>query len=184
MPATVEELERLWSAIPPSPSSIGTVANVCVRPDLNQRAYPEELEVCPQRGAIGDRWEKRTWMYLPDGNPDPRVQVAVANSRMIEFVQRLAGSDHHPGDTLIVDLELSELNLPVGALMRIGSAMIEVSDVENDGCAKFADHFGADILQWIRLPGNRARRLRGLFARVVKAGTIRVGDGITVSKNS
>ncbi|RME71489.1 MAG: hypothetical protein D6781_04180 [Verrucomicrobia bacterium] len=182
MPRALETLEQRWSAAPASPVDRGRVVQVCVRPDLDRRMYPEVLELCPLRGAVGDRWERRTWMYLPDGRPDPRVQVAVANWRMIEFVQRLAGSDHHPGDTLLVDLDLGADNLPVGVQVRVGTAVIEVSDVENGGCAKFAQHFGEEVLRWIRLPDNRTRRLRGLFARVVSAGTVRAGDVVCVQR--
>ena len=145
---------------------------------LDQRAYPAVLELSAARGAVGDRWERRTWMYLPDGRPDPRVQVALCNSRIIDLVRRLAGTDHHPGDTLMADLDLSEAALPVGARLRAGTAVIEVSDVENDACAKFARHYGEDFLCWIRLPENRSRRLRGVFARVVQDGEVRVGDTI------
>jgi MOSC domain-containing protein YiiM len=119
-------------------------------------------------------------MHLPDGSPDPRVQVAIAESRTIRFLQQLTGSGHHPGDTLVVDLDLSAGHLPAGARLRVGGAMVEVSDVENDGCAKFAKHYGDDVLAWIRAAENRDRRLRGLFARVIEGGTVRDGDPIAV----
>lgn len=157
---------------------------MCVRPDVDQRGFPEVVELCPSRGAIGDRWGRRTWMYLADGSPDPRVQVAVANRRMMEFLQSLTGCDHHPGDTLIVDLDLSTDNLPVGARLEVGNAVIEVSDVENDGCAKFAAHYGSDVFNWMRAEANRAKRLRGLFARVVEGGTVKNGDEVRVVSRS
>lgn len=178
MQHTPEELDRALAQLGPSPDGVSTIACVCIRPALDQREYPAVLELSGARGAIGDRWERRTWMYLPDGRPDPRVQVALCNSRFIDLVRRLAGTDHHPGDTLMADLDLSESSLPVGARLRAGTAVIEVSDVENDACAKFARYYGEDFLRWIRLPENRSRRLRGLFARVVQDGHVRVGDPI------
>jgi hypothetical protein len=180
MPVTFAELDARWSAEPAAPRDHGKVIQVCVRPDLDQRAFPEVLELCPKRGAIGDRWEWRTWMHLADGSPDPRVQVAMASSRMMNFLTSLTGCDHHPGDTLIVDLDLSVENLPVGTCLAVGSAVIEVSDVENDGCAKFAAHYGDDVFDWIRAEANRAKRLRGLFARVVEVGTVKSGDTVRV----
>ncbi|RME68341.1 MAG: hypothetical protein D6781_11220 [Verrucomicrobia bacterium] len=184
MSQATDRIEALWSALPPAPTDTGTVVQVCVRPELDQRAFPALLELCPRRGAIGDRWVRRTWRHLPDGSPDPRVQVAVASARMMTFLQRLAGVRHHPGDTLIVDLDLSAGNLPVGARLRVGTAVIEVSDIENDGCAKFARHYGEDVLAWIRAPENRERRLRGLFARVVAAGRVAAGDAVEVLARS
>lgn len=178
MPWTSIELDRGFADVPPPRREAGVVTQVCVRPDTDARAFPAMLELCPHRGAIGDRWERRTWMYLPDGRPDPRVQVAVAHAPTIEWIQRLTGDSTHPGDTLLVDLDLSVAHLPPGARLRVGTAEIEVSDVENDACAKFAARHGAEVLAWIREPANRARRLRGLFARVVRAGHVRVGDPI------
>ena len=175
---SIADLDELWSTVPASSGDRGRVAQVCVRPDIDQRFFPEVLELCPRHGAIGDRWERRTWMHLPDGSPDPRVQVAIANERVLRFLQKLTGCTHHPGDTLIVDLELSAHLVPIGARLRVGTAIIEVSDVENDACSKFAAHYGAEIVAWIRTPANRPKRLRGLFARVIEAGTVRNGDEI------
>jgi hypothetical protein len=180
MSLTVVELDARWSDMPAPPLDHGKVIQVCVRPDIDRRAFPEELELCPKRGAIGDRWERRTWMHLPDGSPDPRVQVAVASSRLMEFLRVLTGCDHHPGDTLIVDLELGVENLPVGTRLAVGSAVIEVSDVDNDACTKFAAHFGSDVFNWIRAEASQAKRLRGLFARVVTGGVVRNGDQVRI----
>ena len=113
-----------------------------------------------------------------DGSPDPRVQVAIAHGPTIALIQALTGCHHHPGDTLLVDLDLSAANLPAGTRLRAGGAILEVSDVENDACAKFAARHGPDIFSWIRAAENRSRRLRGLFARVVTAGRVHVGDPI------
>lgn len=178
MPWTLAALDARRAALPPSPRDAGRVTRVCVRPGLDQRAFPETLELCPRRGAIGDRWERRTWMHLPDGSPDPRVQVAIAHAPTIALLQQLTENPGHPGDTLLVDLDLSVANLPAGTRLRVGTAVVEVSDVENDGCAKFAARHGADVLAWIRAPENRARRLRGLFARVIAAGFVAPGDTI------
>ena len=84
------------------------------------------------------------------------------------------------GDTLIVDLDLSTQHLPAGVRVQVGEAVVEISDVENDACAKFAQHYGADVFQWIRAGGNREKRLRGLFARVISGGWVRDGDAVRV----
>ena len=184
MSLTVDELDARWSNVPVATRDHGKVLQVCVRPDLDQRAFPEVLELCPKRGAIGDRWERRSWMHLADGSPDPRVQVAVASGRMLDFLTSLTGCDHHPGDTLIVDLELSVENLPVGTRLAVGSGVMEISEVENDACAKFATHYGNDVFEWIRAEANRGKRLRGLFAQVVTGGVVRNGDEIRIVSGS
>ena len=186
MPWSPADLDARWTAHQTllSPRDPASVMRTCVRPDLGQRAYPEVLEMCPRRGAIGDRWERRTWMHLPDGSPDPRVQVALIDHRMVAFLQRLTGCTHHPDDTLLVDLDLHEEHLPAGSRLQVETAIIEISDVENDGCAKFAVHYGKDVLAWIRAPGNRPRRLRGAFARVVRGGMVRAGDAVRTMTRS
>lgn len=178
MAVTLEVLDNLYHALPPCPTELAAVNALCVRPGPDQREVRTLIELHPEQGAIGDRWERKTWLYLPDGRPDPRVQVAVCNSRILAMLQAATGVSHHPGDTLFTELDLSVANLPVGSRLQVGAAVLEVSDVENDACGKFAAHYGELVLQWIRLPQNRPRRLRGLFARVVSGGIVHVGDSV------
>ena len=44
------------------------------------------------------------------------------------------------------------------------------------GCNKFVSRFGLDAMKFVNSPVGRALNLRGINARVVQAGTIRVGD--------
>jgi hypothetical protein len=178
MAITVERLESLYQALPPRPASAARVNALCVRPGPALREERSVIELQPDRGAVGDRWEAGTWLSLPDGRPDPRVQVAVCNSIVLALMQEATGVRHHPGDTLFSDLDLSAGNLPVGARLQVGTAVLEISDVENDACAKFAKHYGAAVFEWIRLPKTRPRRLRGLFARIVSGGTVSLGDPV------
>ena len=179
MDLSPELLDRLYQALPPRPCDTAIVNSLCVRPGANLREERTAIEFHTERGAIGDRWENKTWMYLPNGKPDPRVQVALCNSRVLVMIQQATGVHHHPGDTVFTDLDLSAANLPTGSRLQIGQAIIEISDVENDACAKFAAYYGAPVLSWIRLPQNRALRLRGLFARVILGGLVSLGDPIT-----
>jgi len=176
---TEKELDALYRALPPRPLDAARVDSLNVRPGpVGQREERDQIELDTARGAIGDRWERKTWLYLPDGRPDPRVQLALCNTSLLALMQRATGTQHHPGDTIFTNLALSATKLPAGSRLRVGTAIIEISDVENDACAKFAAHYGDVIFNWIRRPDNRSLRLRGAFARVVTAGIIRLGDVI------
>jgi len=80
---------------------------------------------------------------------------------------------------LYVDLDLSDENLPAGTRLAIGSAVIEVSAQPHTGCAKFVERFGLDAMNFVNGSVGRAMHLRGINAKVVQPGTIRVGDRAT-----
>ena len=83
------------------------------------------------------------------------------------------------GDQLYVDLDLSGENLPPGTRLALGSAVLEVTDEPHTGCKKFTARFGLDAMVFVNSPEGRALNLRGINARVVEAGTVRVGDAVT-----
>jgi MOSC domain-containing protein YiiM len=169
-------MDFLTKEIKKSPSHSGRVVSLCIRPEIGLREYPDSIRLDVDEGAVGDRWIRKTWMYLEDGRPDPRVQVAVCNVNNLEYIRAKSGSEKHPGDTFVVDLDLSEENLPIGSRLKIGEAIIEVSDVYNDGCVKFAEYFGKQALAFVRSAKHRPLRLRGIFAKIIQSGTVRQGD--------
>ena len=91
------------------------------------------------------------------------------------------GSDRWPlaGDQLVVDLDLSHTNLPAATRLAIGGAVVEVTDAPHLGCAKFARRYGQDAVRLVNSTEGKLLRLRGLNARVVRPGAIRVGDAVT-----
>jgi MOSC domain-containing protein YiiM len=100
------------------------------------------------------------------------------NSRLLKMI---AGNDDRmclAGDNLIVDLDLSEANIPVGQKLAVGEALIQVTEVLHTGCNKFADRYGKDAVRFINAVERKPLRLRGLYARVLKAGTVQTGDVI------
>lgn len=78
-----------------------------------------------------------------------------------------------------VELDLSSTNLPPGQRLRIGSAVIEISDIPHNGCHKFGARYGDAALRFINSARGKALRLRGVYARVVQAGRVNQGDVIT-----
>ena len=95
---------------------------------------------------------------------------------MLDLVWRNREEVPHPGDTFIVDMDLSEENLPAGQLLQVGSAALRVSDVFNDGCVKWKARYGTAAKDWVNLPENRALRLRGILCSVERAGSFFNGD--------
>ena len=83
------------------------------------------------------------------------------------------------GDNLFVDLDLSRENLPSGQLLRIGECVIEITEQAHNGCSKFSQRFGAPALKVVNSPAGKQLRLRGVYAKVITAGRVRVGDLIT-----
>jgi MOSC domain-containing protein YiiM len=80
------------------------------------------------------------------------------------------------GDQLYLDLDLSEDNLPPGARLALGAAVLEITAEPHTGCKKFSARFGLDASRFVNSPEGKRLNLRGVNAKVVQAGTIRVGD--------
>lgn len=157
-----------------SPASGGTVELLVRRPAVDEREVVESAVFDTVDGLVGDNWASR-------GNPrdaDPNAQITLVN---VGFMALLADRERWPlaGDQVYTDLDLSQENLPAGTLLSIGSAILEVSATPHTGCAKFSQRFGVDALRVANSETGRLLRLRGMNTRVVRSGTVRIGDTIT-----
>ena len=76
------------------------------------------------------------------------------------------------------DMELSDANLPPGTRLDIGSAVIEVTSQPHLGCRKFAERFGRDAFEFVNSELGRRLNLRGINAKVVQGGSVRIGQEI------
>ena len=69
-------------------------------------------------------------------------------------------------------------NTPPGTRLAIGSAILELTSEPHTGCKKFVEHYGMDAMEFVNSPTGRELNLRGVNARVIQPGLIRVGDAI------
>ena len=162
-------------AVHQAPMDGGRLELIVRRPAVDQRETVEDAWLDLDRGLVGDRWAIRdvakTPAYLA-------AQLTVINTRLLAAIEPDRARWPLAGDQLYVDLDLCQEHLPVGSRLLIGTAAIEVSAEPHTGCAKFSARFGSEALRWINSPLGLAHRLRGLNARIVVAGDIRLGDVI------
>jgi MOSC domain-containing protein YiiM len=71
---------------------------------------------------------------------------------------------------------LSKDNLPVGTRLAIDEAVVEVTAQPPLGCKLFANRYGVDAVKWVNSLVGKELRLRGLNAKVVTPGAVRVDD--------
>ncbi len=161
-----------------SPSDGGALEFIVVRPVVGERELRERAYLSTERGVEGDRWLTSRWLTLPDGRPDPRVQVSLMNARILGLISDGAERISLAGDNLIVDLDLSERNLAAGQRLVVGEVVVEVSDVAHTGCRKFMTRYGRDAVNFVNSVEGRRLNLRGLYAKVIEPGVVRVGDAV------
>ncbi|MBM3615634.1 MAG: hypothetical protein FJX28_09440 [Alphaproteobacteria bacterium] len=175
-PVTAAELDAAMPSILSAPRDAGVVRLVCTRPKPNTRNFPEVIKLTRLKGVSDDYHPKQPWLELDDGSADPRIEVSILPWRVLDLCWRERDRVTHPGDNIAVDMLLSQDDLPVGTQLSVGTAIVEVSDVPNDGCVKWKVRCGRDAYKWIITPDNLKLRLRGLYARIVQDGEVRVGD--------
>lgn len=163
-----------------APKSGSAVEQLCFRPGYGERSFVEELTLTRDRGIPDERWGTSPWLKLPDGSGHPGIQVSILPRRVLDLVWRDRETTVHPGDTFVCDMDMTEANLPEGQLLSVGTAVLRVSDVFNDSCAKWKVRYGAPAYDWVRAPEHKALRLRGVLCRIEQDGVIRLGDKVEV----
>ncbi len=177
-PQALETLSAKLPHIQQSPKVEGVLALIVRRPQVDAREVLPEGELNLLEGLAGDTWNKRRSSRTPDGSPHPDMQLNLMNVRVIEAIAGKIKRWPLAGDQLYVDLDLSQANIPPGTRLSIGDAVIEITPQPHTGCTKFAARFGRDALKFVNSPEGRMLGLRGVNAKVIQPGRLKVWDSV------
>ena len=176
---TMKELEGGLDEVRRSPKDEGVLKMIVRRPRVDEREVLEVGELDLREGLVGDSWQFRASSRMPDGQPHPEMQLNIMNARSAALVAQHKERWALAGDQLYIDLDLSSENLRAGSRLAIGGAVIEVSPLPHTGCKKFVARFGLEAMKFVNSEIGRQFNLRGINAKVVQPGAIRVGDLVT-----
>ncbi len=140
------------------------IVAVCISTEKGERKTPvPQVELGEEHGIIGDahagEWHR---------------QVSLLALESIEKMQRM-GLDVSPGDFAenITTFGIDLLSLPIGTRLALGEAIVEVTQIGKECHTRCAIYNQA---------GDCVMPKEGIFARVLRGGVIRPGDGISVLK--
>ena len=159
-----------------APADDGRLELIVRRPAVDEREVLDEGVLDLTEGLVGDTWRSRGSTRTESGSAHPEMQLNVMNARAATLVAVDPQRRPLAGDQLYLDLDLSGENLPSGTRLEIGAAVIEITEQPHTGCAKFVKRFGPEALRFVNSPVGRQLNLRGVNARVVVAGPVKVGD--------
>lgn len=139
-----------------------TIIAVCVSQNKGERKTPvESVELQPNHGIVGDghagNWHR---------------QVSLLAQESIDKMRQM-GLDVKAGDfaenltTQGIDLP----SLPVGAKLRIGDALVEVTQIGKECHTRCAIYYQA---------GDCVMPKEGIFVKVIKGAVARAGDPIEI----
>ena len=172
---TTDEMEAALEHLRQAPKDGGVVELIVRRPEVDQREVIDEAELDVAMGLLGDNWKVRGSKRTPDGSAHPEMQINIMNARVTALLAQEKERWPLAGDQLYIDMDLSKENLPAGSRIAVGSAVLEVSALPHTGCKKFVSRFGMEAMQFVNSDIGKALCLRGINARVVQGGIVKVG---------
>jgi hypothetical protein len=164
---TYDVFEQQWQRSPVVDD--GTIHTLVVRSADGVHDRPAAITLHEECGVIGDRWLRHATRTIES-------QVTLIERRVAAVLTGARDRWHVPGDNLVVDLDLSAAALPIGARLAAGDAVLEITAKPHAGCDKFRARLGDHALRWVNDRTRRDRRLRGVHARVLVGGTLRLRD--------
>ena len=175
---SMSQLEEGMEHIRQAPKDHGTLKMIVRRPREDERDAIDQGELSLSDGLVGDSWKIRGSKHTPDGSAHLYAQITIMNARCTALLAQHEERWALAGDQLYVDFDLSDDNIPPGTRLAIGSAVLEVSAEPHSGCKKFSERFGVEAMKFVNSPEGKRLHLRGINAKVIQAGTIRVGDAV------
>ncbi len=173
---STEELEQGLDDILQSPKDNGVLELIVRRPAVEEREVVAEGTLDCEQGLVGDNWLSRGSRHMPDGAADPEMQINIMNARIVALVADDPDRRYLAGDQLYLDMDLSPDNLPPGTRLAIGDAIIEVTEAPHTACKKFAARFGKDAVVFVNTGVGKKLNFRGINAKVVQSGDVKIGD--------
>lgn len=173
---SAEELQAGLEYILGSPKQSGSIDMIVRRPKVNEREILQEAVLDTSVGLMGDNWLQKGYRKTTDGSAHPDMQINLMNTRVISLV---AGDRQYwplAGDQFFVDMNLSDENLPPGARLRIGTAVLEITAEPHLGCKKFTARFGLDAMKFVNSGLGKKLNLRGINAKVIEPGSVSTGE--------
>ena len=146
-------LRARFEAQPKPDANVGRVHLIVARGEGGLRSTPTRVHLTPLSGIPGDAWGRKK-------HTSQNGQLTVMQRDVGELV-----ANGQPltlfGDNLIVELNLSAANLPIGTTLKIGTASLVVTPKPHNGCSKYQARFGAEALKFVSRKPTRALNLRG-----------------------
>lgn len=166
-----------------APNNLGYVAAVCRKPEPGlPKEVVDSIQLIEDRGVVGDYhfggFIPHRYLAKKDP-PKPNLrQVLLIDTTIIEEVgqkniQLLPGM---LGENIIVD-GINVMQLDIGALLEVGQALVEISEVRNP-CLQL-NEIHPELLKAVAYKENGVvQKNAGMMARIIKGGWVYPGDHV------